>query len=39
MCQDWDNKLKEIVIKNLQYDQNISVKPHQYELYLEGSKT
>jgi hypothetical protein len=36
MCEEWDNNLTDIVIKNKNYDQNISYKPPYYELYLEG---
>ena len=38
MCEDWDNNLTNVVIKNLRLDQNSSAKPQQYELYLEGVK-
>lgn len=36
MCEQWDNNLTDIVIKNKNYDHNISYEPPYYELYLEG---
>jgi hypothetical protein len=38
MCEQWDNNLTDIVMKNLRLYKDASAKPRQYELYLEGVK-